>query len=87
MGSILWFPSPIRWQKGIVGTAGREHGDGKAQVVKGLLLLGPRVLSEPCMGPQGLLVGCIVGFKGSERKEAVGGDQGCGLLAAGRAEE
>lgn len=37
---ILWFPSPGRWQKGVVGTAEGEHGDGKPQVIKGLVLVG-----------------------------------------------
>lgn len=36
-------------------------------------------------GPQGLLVGCIVGLRGSRR--LWDGDQGCGLSAVGRATE
>lgn len=39
---ILWFPSPGKWQKVMVGTAGRGHGDGKPRVTRGLVLVGPR---------------------------------------------
>lgn len=69
---ILWFPSPRRWQKGTVGMAGREHGEREPQVAKGLLLLGPGRCQSPPWGPQGLLVGCIVGFRGSRRRLWVG---------------
>ena len=73
-----------------MGTAGREHGDGKPQMVKGPVLVGSRDAARAFHGtvlgngaPQGLLVGCIVGLKGSRRRLEVG----CGLRAAGRAAE
>lgn len=74
-----------------MGTAGREHDDGEPQVTKGWCAWGPGALqslprdSAGQWGPQGLLVGCIVGLRGSRR--LWGGDQGCGLSAVGRATE
>lgn len=75
-----------------MGTAGGEHGDGKPQIIKGLVIMGPRGAAGASMGqswavgPTGPLVGCIVGLKGSRRR-LWGENQGCGLPAAGRVAE
>lgn len=56
-----------------MGTAGGEHGDDKPQMIRGLMLGAQgRCQSLPWdsagqWGPQGLLVGCIVGLRGSRR--------------------
>lgn len=76
----------------MVGTAGGEHGDGKPQMIRGRCSWGPGTLSEPsrgqcwAMGPTGPSCGLHSWLEG-EQEEAVGGNQGYGLPAAGRAAE
>lgn len=76
-----------------MGTAGRKHGDDKPQMIKGLMLLGPRGAARAFYGtvlgnggPAGPSCGLHSWLEG-EQEEVRGGDQGCSLLAAGRAAE
>lgn len=68
----------------MVGRARREHGDGKPQMINGLVLMGPK-------GADRAFHGMVLGNEAHRAflwlQRWLEGEQGCGLPAAGRAAE